>query len=329
MEIYSYRRFSWGAAFWALAGTAVLVAGLLLGNRHLLILAPAPLLLAVGLWFFRPGIFRCVLGEDCLEIEKPACKIPYEEIEGLTMAGKVQDPQSARLKPGHLILTHRRGIVEIPRCLNVPVEKLFQAIFAKIPFSSCYQLSESMDGHYKTEEATFGPDRVHAFTFRSIWGRGRSTRCGRYCALFLLACGIFWCLAPLIFPQPVKKGDLDIHAWIGFGSILVVVSLMSLLVLYLEQYPQQRGLKKMDNSEMVISPTGIALIQGELKGHLRWDELTKVRFLDHRRFAINSTDDLFGGIVLFVPGTEIRIPDVFDRPLPLIHQLIRRYWKGE
>jgi hypothetical protein len=329
MEIYSYRRFSWGAAFWALAAIALIVTGLLLGNRHLLILAPAPLLLALGLWFFRPGAFRCTLGEDCLEIEKPACKIPYEEIEGLTMAGRVQNPQSPRLKRGPLILIHRHGVVEIPSSLNVAVEKLFQAIFAKIPFTSSYQLSESLIGHFKNEEAMFGPNRVHAYACRSHLGRCPSTRRGRICALLLLCCGIFWCFIPTIFHQQTKKGNLEMEPWIGLGLMLAILSAFTLLLLYLMQRSQQPGARKLKNSEMVISPTGIALIQGDLKGHLRWEELTDVRFLEKRKFALTSADQLLGGITLVVPGTEIRIPDVFDRPLPLIHLLIRRYWKGE
>jgi hypothetical protein len=68
--------------------------------------------------------------------------------------------------------------------------------------------------------------------------------------------------------------------------------------------------------------------QADLKGQMRWDEVKEINFV--RRTS--GKQFFFGGlgghgIVLKVAGAMIVIPDVYDRPLPLIHQLLLYYWE--
>ena len=70
--------------------------------------------------------------------------------------------------------------------------------------------------------------------------------------------------------------------------------------------------------------------QADLRGHLRWEELLDVRFREEKYFTFSiRRDSIPRGIQLNMAGAKIRIPDVYDRPLALIHGLIRGYWKGE
>jgi hypothetical protein len=79
----------------------------------------------------------------------------------------------------------------------------------------------------------------------------------------------------------------------------------------------------------VICPDGLALVQGDLTGELRWDEVRDVK-MPTARAGLQMSSGIPGpAIVLKVAGAAIPILDVYDRPLPVIHQLLSHYWKGD
>ena len=123
--------------------------------------------------------------------------------------------------------------------------------------------------------------------------------------------------------------------WLGVGIGIIAVGAMSGLALYSWQRPSERRLREFLNAELIISPTGIALWQGNLEGQLHWEELQDVvwkrrsRSSTFARFTVGADGVLGGGVCLLFAGARVCIPDIYDRPLPLIHKLIRHYWKGE
>jgi hypothetical protein len=113
----------------------------------------------------------------------------------------------------------------------------------------------------------------------------------------------------------------------GITVALVAGTLGTLFVLYRRVL---RVPSKLRRASLVISPKGIALAQADLKGQMSWDEVREIKFVRHT----TGKHALFGGlgghgIVLTVPGAMIVIPDIYDRPLPLIHQLMLYYWSEE
>lgn len=80
---------------------------------------------------------------------------------------------------------------------------------------------------------------------------------------------------------------------------------------------------------MVISPSGIALVQGDVKGHLRWDELQAVQTPRNTKGFVRGIHEGHGSIHLVVPGATINVLDVYDRPLPLICSVMQRYWRPQ
>jgi len=293
-----------------------------------MILATASCILAMALWLVRPLEFRGTLSDEGLEVEHPAVRIPYDEMECITIDGRAQDPDSPRLRAGRLMIVHRGGgVLEIPARLNVSVKDLYRAILVRVPLSGSYEISPDLADYRRKEEALFGTERVHAFTRRPLAGRTPSTRRGQICAALLLLCGICWCVFSAFSTAQIRRGEFDPK--LGWGIVLSVVGGVSWFVLFLKHRSVVRIAGKFGNAEMVISPTGIALVQDDLKGQLRWDELREMRFSRNGpRFAV-AKDEIAEGIDLVIPGTRIFIPDVFDRPFPLIYKLIRRYWKGE
>jgi hypothetical protein len=328
MELLSRRRFSWGAAFWASAAAALLVASEIGGNPHMAILALAPAMLAFGLVVGRRRAFRCLLTEEGLEVDRPPLKLSYAQIEGLTVNGLGIDPDSPRLKAGTLMVMHPRGAVEIPAALNVPVQKVYRAILAMLPPTGCSRLSPTLAEHFEKETAMFGPERVHAFGRRKVLGRRPSTRRGQICAMLLLACGIAWCL--VYGAVAGQKNAPEFEPWIGFGIFLSLFSILGWAILHARQSPLEGNARRLKNAELIVSPTGIAVSQGDIQGHLRWAELLDVKFSDrpYRGLVVNR-ESIGGGIQLIIAGAKIGVADVYDRPIALIHKLMMRYWKGE
>lgn len=328
MELYSIHRFPWGTSIWGFATAALLVAAAVLGNLHLAILALAPAMLSLGLWFGCSGEFRARLEDDSLVVEDRGLTISYTEIEGLTVGGFGVDPDWPRFRAGAVMVMHRRGILEIPAALNVPIRQVYRALLALVPTTGSCRLSPEMSEHARKEAATFGADKVHTFGRRKIIGHSTSTRRGQSCAAALLLCGILWCVVCACLPGPFEANRRT--GWLVAGILLSILSMAAWLLLYLQQRSRTVIHRALANAEMVISPTGIALKQGDVQGHLRWGELLDVRFLNRARFAVSSAAaQTIGSIQLVISGAKIGLADVYDRPIALIHGLIRGYWKGE
>ena len=327
MELYCPKQFPLGAAFWGAAAVVLVLAGGCFGNPHFVIAALAPAVLALGLFWCRRSEFRCSLSEEGLELANPPQRIPYAAIEGLSIGGVALDPEAPRFRRGPLVVTHRSGVLEIPPPANAPVQKVYQAILAMLPATGSYRLSPAMIEHFQKEKELFGPERVHYFSRRKFGGPWRSTRRVRICALLLTACGILWCFVPLLTNA---RNVREYEVWPAMGAVLAVVSFVVWLVLYLSQFSHRRRPRAFDNAELIISPTGIAVRQGDLEGHLCWDEALDVRFAKaYDTFLADSRRPSVGGVHITIAGAKIHLPDIYDRPIVLIHRLIRRYWKGE
>jgi hypothetical protein len=278
MELHSLRRFPLVAALLACVAVTLLLAWPCVNNPHLAILALAPAMLAFGLFVGRRRAFHGVLAEGGLELENPPITIPYAAIEGLTINGFGEDIERSQLNNGPLVLMHRDGTVEIPAKLNVPSHEAYQAILARLPKSGSCDLSESLANHCRKEISTFGVERVFAFRRRAFIRRP-STRVRQICLAMLLLCGILWCLIPTVLMQ----GRNNAHAYDTWLVVGVMVSMFSFFGwLFSCLHPPEASAKKLRNAELVISPTGIALNQGDLQGVLRWEVCDNFHWRDLR-----------------------------------------------
>lgn len=326
MELRSLRHVPWGASFWGLTTIVLLVASMVFGNQHLAILAMAPAMLTLGLLIGRRREFRGLLTDEALCSENPPLTLPYAEIEGLTINGVGYDPDTPKLK-GHLMVIHRQGVLEIPKLQNVPSHKLYRAILTMLPTTGNPKLSSSFAEHVAKESALFGHDRVHVFGRRKVLGRRPSTRRSQLCAALLLFCGIGWCLI-FAFADPDERRNYE--PWVAWGFVLSLLSTLAWLIQYLRQIPLVGNARSLKNAELVISPTGLAVQQGDLQGHLRWAELLDVRCHGRTPIFVMSRAELPKGVIhLVVAGAAVQLADVYDRPIALIHRLILRYWKRD
>jgi hypothetical protein len=317
--------FSKLAGFFGFLAVCPLAAGLVFGNKHLLLLSLFPWMLAVGRWFFRPPRLSGMLGPRGMMIDHPPQQIPYEKIECVTLADCAQDVSQPYLVPGPLVLLHSEGCLRLPMFGASPSVYLYRELFARIPAGGSSQVPAELESHRQKETAEFGPRTVFCYRARRFARCGPATGYLQGRALLRLSCGVVW-LATGVHFEVVCRND-DFGAWIGFGVILILVSLFQLLFYVMKHGRLKPIPQKFRDAGLVISPAGICLKQEDLVGFLHWKELRNVHFhTGSKSFTISSADNNLVEIDLVVDGAVIRLADIYDRPLPIIKAIINHYY---
>jgi hypothetical protein len=323
--IFARRRPPVFAVLWGVATLVLLVAGMALRNPHLELLALAAAAPAIGLWCFRPAEFQAELTEAGLCLPRPQQEIAYARIESVTLAGLPQDPEG-KLKEGPLVVMHEDGVLEIPARLNLPAADLYRMLVARAGGAGSGRIHPELSAFYENEVRLFGAPRVRTFAARRHLGRKPSTRRSQACFALWALVGVSWLVLPLALLQGPRD---DVAPWIGCGILLLLVGGFGWLIAALRQRNLDAKLARWHESSIVVGPSGIGLVQGDLKGQLRWDELVDLRVgVKTRQFALTSGQLVLPGLHLIVAGAEIRIADVYDHPLPQIAALLRQYWRG-
>jgi hypothetical protein len=298
------------------------------GNLHFLVASLLPLALATALALFRSSQCSFALGETGLVLEDAPDRIPYEAIESLTLAGLSQELGRAS-RPGAIVLTHPGGVLEIPAARQVPSCRIYAWLLSRTIGSGSRAVNARLREFMDAESARFGDERVWTFAARRHLGRRPSTLRTQAWLMAAGCAGVAWIIAGAVLSS--SHGDA-FGPWAGFGTLLLVLSFCGWLLAWARQRHPAAGNRQWPESSLVISPTGIAMVQGDLCGSLRWDELREVGYRRAGKFLPLTSADAATGLVglrLSVAGAEIGIPDVFDRPLAVIAMVIRHYWRGE
>ncbi len=325
-EIASIDRFPVMALVSGLLGLALIGVGVSQHNLHWYISAVPPLTLAWGLFFFRQPRFAGRLEDDALVLTIPEATIPYDTIQSLSLAGRPQEPEQEFIwRP--IVLVYSGGIVTIPVKLNVRLDTLYRALSSSTMTSGSRDVNGDMREHVAKEIAAFGEDRVWTFRARSAnIGRVGNPRQLRCFGLLSLA-AVFWCVAPFVFFNPAKGNEGFV--WLGFGIMLGFICLLGILTATKSSGLLARMVPRWRESSLVISPSGLAMIQGNMRGHMRWDELRDVRLGNVKpgSFVIADHSGVMPALRLEVAGATILIFDIYDRPLTSIAKFVRQLWR--
>lgn len=173
--------------------------------------------------------------------------------------------------------------------------------------------------YVERQETTFGEEEVWSYRARNHLGFHFARPGLRAFFLALFLTGVAWALTML--------GGRPYHPWGAVGIPLAVATALFSLIIWLVGEPAPGRLRKWRQSSLVICPDGLALVQDDLKGELRWGEVLDVRVRSKVRGLRFSAADATPGIHLKVQGARIVIVNVYDRPLLLIYDRIREYWR--
>jgi hypothetical protein len=323
-QIESRGTFPVFATLWLLGALGLGIAAAAEANPHFLVGALFPLGLSFALLFTRPRPFSGRFAEDALEVDRPqATLIPYAYLQGVWGQGRPARVTEYGPLSYPIQILHDEGVLDIPARLNVSSDHVYQFLYKHFPPLENRAVNPLLAEYLEEQEGSFGTDRVFFYQARSHLGtRGTLPRARAVC-LALTAVAIAWMIAGGAMLAWEKKAA---ETWLGLGILFI---LFGLLVFVLFRSSAKRTLnvvKGWKRAGLVVSPTGMAIVQGPVQGMMRWDELRGVNFRGATSsFAVTSEGGL-AGITLAFEAAKVRILDVYDRPLRDIYNRICDYW---
>ncbi len=180
-----------------------------------------------------------------------------------------------------------------------------------------------MEAFVQEQIGLFSADKVSIYRARSITSHKLIGR--------RLSRGLAWSYSFLVAsPVLIALGVVNQGKWVavsGFGVISLLVGMLLWLVFKPKPQAEQAAVPfKLRDSCLVLSPAGVALIQGDLRGTLAWEEVLGVNLIEqHRSFFISS---LAAGLALKVRGADVMILSIYDSPLGVIEAEVLRNLHG-
>jgi hypothetical protein len=308
-----------GIVFFVIAAGLV-VAGLAAGTVQPTVGAIAPFLIGVALFLTGPRSFQAELHENEMQVHVPeATSISYDHLEGLWGRGRSSDPT----KPGPysfpIQVIHKDGVLQIPARLNVPSDDVFLFLYEHFPPEGARGVSSELEDYLARQESEFGQERVFAYRARSHQGKSIGHRRAAWISFAILMTGIIW------IPVGIA---VKTEAWWICGICLILFGFLFMVAFLASEQTITRGIKSWRKASLVVSPLGMALVQGDVKGEMKWDELHDVQLKTRPGgFQLTADGSALPGIILKFEGAHVRIADIYDQPLRIIFERIRAYWK--
>ena len=326
-------------ALWLATGLAMAIGGLLSGQPDVAIGAALPLCLAAGIVAARPRPFAATFTAEGMHVEGHEWPIPYSSMEGTVGEGRQRDPTKPSRRRYPILLGHEGGVVQIPRRLNVHPDEVYRFLLAQRPEGGSREVHGDLREHVLVHEASFGPERIWTYRAARHPLRGTAMRGLRSLSLSVIAAASIWIIIGTLRPGEVP--------WSIIGTVVAIYG-----ALFFAASFAQRGrppkLKNLRDASLILSPAGVAMIQGDLRGEMRWDEVRDVKLIDRasrsdvlailafgwlgaalvrgRGMGGSMTQGRIGAISLKVEGGEVLIYDIYDRPIYTIYERILRYW---
>jgi hypothetical protein len=308
-----------GAVLFLLLGGGLIGLGVVQKNPHWAIGSAMPLAISVALWVSRPRAFAAHFTETTLEVMDPPLSIPYETIDGLRAKGRSTNPDKNGPRSYPMHLHHHDGILQIPARLNVHSDDVYRFLLGQFSLSGSRDVNEALRPFLTQQEEQFGADHVWSYTARKHLGTGFILETGRAVSAGVFLSGLVWIGAGFL--------GKDYQPWFGGAFMACLFGALFFLAFWLGARHRPPRLRTWRSASLVIAPVGIAMVQGGVKGQMRWDELKNVTLKAPRFSYQNSQLDAGPGIRLGVEGATIVIGDLYDRPLAIIHRRILEYWR--
>lgn len=180
-------------------------------------------------------------------------------------------------------------------------------------------MTPALTEYLRSNKESFGAERVWYYAARGQLGTAFRSRKATAFWLAALLAGATWVVAG--FSSDERR------PWLVFGFVVIFAAVMMLLVVGLDAGNQRPPVKNWRRSGLVISPVGLAVVQGLEQGEMHWDELRGLRLRTGGRFFSSSAEGPTAGIELVLDGASFVLADVYDRPLPIILERIKHYWR--
>ncbi len=261
--------------------------------------------------------FSATFTTDAIEIGDPPSSIRYDQIRYVWADGRVHDPGSFSKSSCVIHVEHEGGLIRIPGRLDHPSSEVYTFLASQIPLRGGRAVNPALAEYLEREESDCGPDQIWTYTMSAHRRRRFGDRGLRIVCVGLMIAGAGWLILGLWGKAELGWGIAGVIAVIAGGLIWLTSRIGNDLLV-------ARGLK---NSSLVIGPRGMAMVQGDVQGEMCWPEVLEVRYVP-KPFALRSGHYQSPGmpfIRIRVKGADIRVLDIYDRPLYVIFGRIMAY----
>ena len=257
-----------GALFMVFLALVSIAFAVLLRSVHPLMLAILPACLGIALFLTRPRRFAAEIAAEELKCESPPLDLAYEHIEGLVMHGSRRDPRA------RLTIYHRSGILPVPARLSKPSNEFFEFLQSRVSANGSSDVNPLLAGYLQRQQEAFGSERVFTYRARRYVSAGPNRRAAIIFAAMAAAAGSWIALASAMGPR-------DYEPWLIFGILLALVFSFSALAIWFSSAGPR--IRNWQLSSLVIGPAGLAMVQGDMRGELRWTEVRRMRCARRQR----------------------------------------------
>jgi hypothetical protein len=296
-------------------GAILLVAAGMTGEPHAACAAVWPISYALFRLLSRQSPQDLRIGAEGLQVEPEGTEVRYGSIQSLRFNDQVP-ARNGTERRGRLEIIGRGGL----RMSGVSDEAgmLCRYLLGRIPRCGSREVSGRLQKHLEEMLRSFDDDLVGSFVSRETLAVLRPNVLILGLSL-LVACVVLAFLAALVTNAAL--------GWaVATGAAGMVIGLVWLVDRNGKLHPT--GLKEWRWSALVVSPWGLAIEQGDLVGKMSWDQVRKVE-VGLRRGKLAITGQNRNSLTIEVEGAAFQIPDIYDRPLPIIHEWVTRYWDDE
>jgi hypothetical protein len=316
-RIESRRVLPWGSLLLLTAGFCMFIGGIANGEASLAISSALPFSIGLSVLFL--GHEKKLVAEfaaESIEIENPPTSIPYAGLKSVRAGGIPHEPSSFRKARSPILVEHDNGVLQIPPRLNVPSHEVYRFLAEQVPTCGNRAVNSTLAEYLERQESYYGPEQIwtyNASVRKPPKGRFRAFR--GFCYGLILA-GLVWMFLGFAVGIDPKTG------WGGVGILCSSVGVALFLITLVDRELNNGAIRNWRKSSIVITPQGMAMVQGDLQGEVRWPELLDIRFRPKPRIISFQYSHGLIGILLKLRGADILIADIYDRPLYVIHERI-------
>jgi hypothetical protein len=302
-----------GVGLWGLGAVLCAAIAALFDLGALFAMAAIFAAIAVTLFASRERPFRARLEESGITLLHSGEFLPYAKIESLAAGPSL----GAKNPHQYAIDVHTATrTVRMPAAIDVATPELERFLRSHLPPRIVAVPDPDVDEYLNRQMETFGHQSVLWYgPARHPAGLARPSV--RRAWLACLLAGLVVLIAGVAMLESRDRGPGNRRAVDHYTGIIVVgaVSLAAgLLGLLVHISLTQRSHPKVKNielSSLVISPEGIALRQGDLKGELKWEEIRGVKLPRNKPLSLQ------------LAGVTVQILNIYDRSLVEIQDRLR------
>jgi hypothetical protein len=308
---------TWFAILLVCVGVAAITAAPATGKSWPAIAAALPLAIGVSLLVMgRDRPFAATFTAETIEVEDPPASVRFDQMLHVRAGGRAEHPHTFRRSTCTIDVQHEGGTLRIPGRLDHPSRDVYAFLAEQVPTQGGRDINPLLSEYLERQEAFFGAEQVWTYTMERQRRRSSGYRRLRSFCVGVMLAAVVWMV--------VGFSGVAYIGWGAAGLVAAVAAGIFFLASFVSNAPLYQSGRKLKGSSLVIGPQGMAMVQGEIQGEIRWPEVLEVRY-GFNPWSPNSKRNPAGGLPMIrlrVKGAEIQILDIYDRPLYVIYDRI-------